>query len=58
MSVLLRRPMLSMPFKSSDPRKRLFHIRDNILVWGTVHSRFPALLAVVEQELAQLGELP
>src|ERR1700730_14681591 len=129
MSVLPRRPMLSMPSKSSDPRNRLFHIRDNIhlartfidgldyegfrdnqlvfyavtraleiiseasrrlpddmkarhpdipwdemagagnvyrhdyedvrqsLVWGTVHPRFPALLMVVEQELARLGEL-
>jgi uncharacterized protein with HEPN domain len=27
------------------------------LVWGTVHNRFPALLAAVEQELAKLGEL-
>jgi|HubBroStandDraft_6_1064221.scaffolds.fasta_scaffold1044958_2 uncharacterized protein with HEPN domain len=129
MSVLLRRPMLSMPSKSFDPRKALLHIRDNIhlartfvddldheafrdnqlvfyavtraleiiseasrrlpddmkarhpdipwnemagagniyrhdyedvrqsLVWGTVHTRFPALLMVVEQELARLGEL-
>src|ERR1700692_1943106 len=28
------------------------------LVWGPVHSRLPALLAAVEQELAKLGELP
>jgi uncharacterized protein with HEPN domain len=27
------------------------------LVWGTVHSRRPTLLAAVEQELRQLGEL-
>jgi uncharacterized protein with HEPN domain len=28
-----------------------------LLVWGTVQNRLPALLAVVEQELAKLGEL-
>jgi uncharacterized protein with HEPN domain len=26
------------------------------LVWGTVHNRFPALLAAVEQELARFSE--
>ena len=29
-----------------------------LLVWGTVQNRLPALLAAVEQELAKLGELP
>ena len=28
------------------------------LVWGTVHNRLPVLLAAVEQELADMGELP
>ena len=28
-----------------------------LLVWGTVQNRLPALLAAVEQELATLGEL-
>lgn len=27
------------------------------LIWGTVHNRLPTLLAAVEQELKQLGEL-
>jgi len=28
------------------------------LVWGTVHNQLPILLTAIEQELAQLGELP
>jgi uncharacterized protein with HEPN domain len=126
----LRKVTRYMPSKSSDPEKRLLHIRDNIdlarkfvegldyeafrdnqlvfyavtrcleiiseasrhlpndvkarhpdipwtemagagniyrhdyedvqqrLVWGTVHRRFPALLAAVEMELGKSGELP
>jgi hypothetical protein len=29
-----------------------------LLVWGTVHSRLPELLTAVEEELTRLGELP
>ncbi len=29
---------------------------DKLLIWGTVHERLPELLAMVEQELADLGK--